>query len=109
MLLIAQRFGRLRRLPLDTSLRRITNTKQRSASAKQRAINAKAAFAYQGMADPEAIYLLVDDVITTGATVRYAAKTLLDAGATEVWVASISHQPQDADEKKTKKVSTNRG
>lgn len=95
MLLIAQRFGSRRHLPVDTSLRRITTTKQRSASAKQRVINAKAAFACPKPLDPDAIYLRIDDVITTGATVEYATKALQAAGANTVWVASVSRQPVD--------------
>lgn len=95
MLLVARRFARLRKLPIDTSLRRITNTKQRSASAKQRAANAKVAFACSKTLDADATYILIDDVVTTGSTVRYAAQVLLDAGAGTVRVASISRQPLD--------------
>ena len=93
--LIARRFAKLRGLSLDTSLRRVTNTKQRSASAKQRVTNAMRAFACTNNLDDDAIYLLIDDVITTGSTVKYASKVLLDAGASEVWVASVSRQPLD--------------
>jgi predicted amidophosphoribosyltransferase len=95
MLLIARQLGRKRRLPVDTSLQRITSTKQRAAGARQRTAQAKVAFACQRPLDPSLTYLLIDDVITTGATVKYAAQTLLDAGATAVWVASISRQPVD--------------
>ena len=34
--------------------------------------------------------LLIDDVFTTGATVSSCAKTLLDAGAAEVYVLTIA-------------------
>jgi len=35
--------------------------------------------------------LLVDDVITTGATVRECAKVLKRSGAREVWVLALAH------------------
>jgi ComF family protein len=95
MLLIARQLGRMRRLTVDTSLHRVTSTKQRAAGARQRTAQAKVAFACHRSLDPSLTYLLIDDVITTGATVKYAAQTLLDAGATTVWVASISRQPID--------------
>jgi adenine/guanine phosphoribosyltransferase-like PRPP-binding protein len=34
--------------------------------------------------------LLIDDVFTTGATTRAAAKILMDAGAASVWVATLA-------------------
>lgn len=95
MMLIARRLGRLRKLPVVTSLRRVTNTTQRGSDARERARQAKEAFACRETLERDKIYLLVDDVITSGSTVKYAAKTLLDVGANTVWVASISRQPVD--------------
>lgn len=96
MLLVARQLSRLRDRPLENKLLcRATNTKQRSESARKRTKQARVAFETTRPADPSAIYLLIDDVITTGATVKYASKALLDAGAKEVWVASISRQPLD--------------
>ncbi len=95
MLLIARRLGKLRKLPVDTSLRRITDTKQRDAGARQRTAQAKAAFSCRKPLNETEVYLLIDDVITTGSTVKYASKKLLSAGAPIVWVASISRQTLD--------------
>jgi ComF family protein len=95
MLLIAQRLGKTRSISVETHLKRATNTVQRSAGAKLRAQQASKAFAVSAPLDSDAIYLVLDDVVTTGSTVRYASQALLDAGATTVWVASISRQPLD--------------
>lgn len=94
-LLIAKHLGRLRRLAVDTSLRRATNAVQHGTGAKQRTTQAKQAFVCTAALDPDTVYLLVDDVVTTGATMKYAAKTLRAAGARQVWVATISRQPLD--------------
>lgn len=94
-LLVARQLAKRRKLPVDTLLRRATGTRQRGATARTRTAQAKQAFRCTTSPDPEAIYLLIDDVITTGATVKYAAKTLRDAGTTTIWVASISRQPLD--------------
>lgn len=95
MLLIARQLGKRRHLRVDTTLQRATSTKQRAATRSQRITQAKAAFMCPKPLDSTATYLLIDDVITTGATVKYATQCLLGAGASTVWVASISRQPLD--------------
>lgn len=95
MLLVAREFARLRYLPIDTSLTRVTNSTQRGAGARERVSQAKTAFECRKKLDKNRVYLLLDDVVTSGATVKYATKTLRDAGASKVWVASISRQPLD--------------
>jgi len=95
MLLIARRLGKLRGLPVSTALRRATSTKQRDASRSQRIAQAKAAFSVAAPLSKDKTYLLIDDVVTTGATMKHAAQKLLDAGAGTVWVATISRQPLD--------------
>lgn len=94
-LLVAKRLGRIRGLPVDILLHRATNTVQHGVGARLRAAQAKQAFSCATNLDPDVIYLLVDDVITTGATMKYAAKTLRQAGARHIWVATISRQPLD--------------
>lgn len=95
MLLIANQLGRIRNHPVLTNLQRTTSTKQVGAGRRQRLDQAKVAFICRETLDSSLTYLLVDDVITTGATVEYATRALQDAGATDVRVASISRQTLD--------------
>ena len=43
--------------------------------------------------------LLIDDIMTTGATVRAVAQILLRAGAANVWVATLARARQAVDHK----------
>lgn len=92
--IIGRELARLKRLNFADTLRRNHNHRQRGASRSQRINQAKLAFAairpLRG-----GIYLLIDDVCTTGATVNYAAQTLLTAGASQVWVAVVAREPLD--------------
>lgn len=94
-LLVARHFAKTRQLTLSPVLQRKSTTMQRGANKRTRTAQAKQAFVCHQQLDTATTYLLIDDVITTGATVKYAAKTLIDAGAGVVWVASISRQPLD--------------
>jgi len=94
-LLLARRLGRIRKLPVARILVRNTNTMQRHATAATRGLQAKKAFKVAGTVDENINYLIVDDVVTTGATVRYAAKAFKDAGATQIWVAVLARQTLD--------------
>jgi len=94
-LLLARRLGRIRKLPVARILVRNTNTMQRHATAAARGLQAKIAFKVVGVVDENINYLIVDDVVTTGATVRYAAKALKDAGASQIWVAVLARQTLD--------------
>jgi ComF family protein len=95
MLLIARYVAKKRGLRLQCLLERKTGTKQRQAGASQRESQAKRAFSVNGVIDGSVPYLLLDDVITTGATLKYASKALVDAGANHVWVAVIARQTLD--------------
>lgn len=70
--------------------------RQRGASRAQREQQAKTAFYANGVT-PGASYLLIDDITTTGATLRYASRALRDDGAAEVWVAVVAHQSSTVD------------
>jgi ComF family protein len=74
------------------ALLRLRNTpEQAGQTARQRRINLRGAFQ---ASSPSALegrpILLIDDVMTTGATVRAAAAALHRAGAGAVWVATVA-------------------
>lgn len=66
---------------------------QKKLSARERVENVKGAFGVKGDVTGLRI-ILVDDVVTTGASVAEATRLLLAAGAAEVLVLAISHTPK---------------
>lgn len=80
------------------TLRKIRNTPPQSGIRSAAARRANVLGAYQAE-DPEAFagkrVLLLDDIITTGATASECARTLLIAGAKEVYVAAVATASQD--------------
>lgn len=93
--LIAKYIARKRGLTYRPLVERVHSSTQRHATAKQRLAQAKIAFHVNNPVDPELNYLLIDDVVTTGASITYASKALIDAGARHVWVAVIARQTLD--------------
>lgn len=94
-LLIARHFARLRNLTLVQALARTDSTVQRGQTKQERLRQARTAFKSTKWLDPSLTYLLIDDVVTTNASVRYAAEELRNAGATTVWVAVLARQELD--------------
>lgn len=93
MKLICRQLGRARRIPVEQVLQRRNNVTQHFAtSAKQRKLQAKEFFRVVGDVNPAKQYYLVDDIFTTGATVREAAHCLRQAGATSVTVIVLTRQ-----------------
>jgi ComF family protein len=92
-LLLAKEISKLRSLPLliDAMTRVRETTPQVGLSKKERKENIRRAFsvARPGQIKDQRI-LLIDDVYTTGATLREGAKTLIRAGAKEVTVAALA-------------------
>ena len=75
-----------------STLKRLRATESQAGLApRERRINVRGAFS---VSDPSKVtarnILLVDDILTTGATARAAAQTLLKAGAASVWVATLA-------------------
>ena len=78
-------------------IRRVKDTRsQFELTPKGRRRNLQGAFAVtDGSVLAEREVLLVDDIYTTGATARACSRVLLQAGASKVWVATVSRaQPE---------------
>lgn len=77
--------------PILTSAKRIRYTRQQAKlNAKQRAYNLSRAFVVKNASQIAGHrILIVDDVVTTGATLQAFSQVLLDAGAAEVSAACI--------------------
>ena len=75
----------------NTLIRHRSTASQAGLTFRQRRLNLRGAFA---VADAHAVagqdVLLIDDILTTGATVRAAAQALNRAGAASVWVATLA-------------------
>ena len=79
------------RRPSEVLLRIKDTLPQAELSEKERRKNVKGAFAIRPEVDVSGRrVVLVDDVLTTGATVEECARVLLGAGAAEVSVAVIA-------------------
>ncbi|MDB5186542.1 MAG: putative amidophosphoribosyltransferase [Candidatus Saccharibacteria bacterium] len=94
-LLLAKQVAKHRDIRLRQVITRTNSSRQRGASGVQRVAQAKVAFKVTGKINPAVPYLLIDDVVTTGATIKYAAEALRAAGATQIWVAVIARQLLD--------------
>lgn len=88
---IAKQLGADLNIPVITNLlvNRVNTPSQTDLDIKQRMRNNRHAFAVQGAVKSDHI-ALVDDVVTTGSTTRFAAATLLKAGAKSVSVWAIA-------------------
>jgi ComF family protein len=64
---------------------------QTSLSRRERLLNVVGAFRVEGTIDPHALYVVIDDVTTTGATLHEACETLLKAGASTVYGVALAH------------------
>mgnify|MGYP000133313591 CR=1 FL=1 len=88
-LLLARRLGQVLGIPVETPLSVRPGTRpQKELTRDERLQNARGAFVCHPGADLTGKrVLLVDDIITTGATASACALALLQAGATDVTVA----------------------
>lgn len=74
-----------------TLMRLRATESQAGLTPRQRRLNVRGAFS---VSDPAAVtmkhVLLIDDILTTGATTRAAARALAQAGAASIWVATLA-------------------
>jgi ComF family protein len=78
-------------LASSTLMRQRATESQAGLTPRLRRMNVQGAFTVSDPADiVKKHILLIDDIFTTGATARSAAKTLMEAGAASVWVATLA-------------------
>jgi len=92
---LARALGRELGLPVSTralSRRRHAPPQARSAGAEERLVNVQGAFAARADEADGRRVLLLDDVTTTGATLRSSAGALREAGARWVWAVAFARE-----------------
>lgn len=86
------------KLAANTLMRLRATASQAGLTPRMRRLNVRGAFA---VSDPAAVagkhILLVDDILTTGATARAAATALAKAGAASIWVATLARARRVSD------------
>jgi len=93
MLKIAKILAKKRSWRVERSLARRNNVTQHFAkNATKRRQQAETFFRVKRQVDPSVPYLIIDDIFTTGSTVKASADCLKRAGAVDIWVAVIARQ-----------------
>ena len=97
---MADSFATQAGLPVKALLRKTLRTKkQHDLSGEERRRNLKEAYALrEGAAVEGKAVLLIDDVITTGSTVRECAALLKSHGAKRVWALSFTEGGEQQNE-----------
>lgn len=90
--LIARQFARQRGLPYQELLIRNGQARQVGTSRSERVRQAESFFTHKKVTElPEAV-LLIDDVLTTGATLQAAARCLRQAGVRRIYAAVFAQK-----------------
>lgn len=92
---LARALHRATRIPLraDLLFRKRDGAPQASLNAQERPGNVRGVFSAHASVAGLRLWL-IDDVMTTGSTLREATRTLLDAGAAEVCVLAVARTPR---------------
>lgn len=94
--LLAEGLGKRFNIPVGDCLKRVKSTKtQVGLSKEDRKLNITEAFAgkddFSSLAKLYKHAFLIDDVVTSGSTLREAAKMLKKAGFANVWGVTLAH------------------
>ncbi len=90
---LARALARRTSIPFDPIIRRYPhmNTQQKTLSHEGRRRNALASYYLDPKGDPVGkIYVLVDDIVTTGSTMAAGVRLLRDAGASAVYCLAVA-------------------
>ena len=91
---LAKGVARQRDLRFQQVLERHSVATQHRLNRRERLKTARHAYSAHGIIAGRP-YLIIDDTITTGATLEAAAHALFTAGVRTIWVAAVAHQPLD--------------
>ena len=96
---ICKQFSILTKIPMIDALEKLeTSTKQAKLNFDERQQNIAGTFKIKDKSLVKGKYiLLIDDVITTGATTSECAKVMLEAGAKQVDVLTVAHTALEFD------------
>ena len=109
--LVVRYIAALRGLPIERLLVWTKNTTQHSVNRAQRATQAQDLYklAPGAQVNSNHTYLIIDDIITTGATVRAAVRVLHKACPdARIWVAALAYQLNDLLNEKLNDQDTSR-
>ena len=87
---LAKHLARRRGWKVKSLLSRATDTVQVGAKVAQRQEQAKNTYAVTGKINPNRVYLLIDDIWTTGASMKAAIELMHKAGAVHVDVVVLA-------------------
>lgn len=87
---LAKHISKYTGIPLQETMKNKGKKAQKALNSMERKFNADNAYVLRKNSVISGKYILVDDVITTGATVNAAAKLLKEAGATAVYPVCIA-------------------
>lgn len=93
---LASSLARRRGWQLSTPLRSVQARVQHEISKSERLQNTADGFRFNDQElYPDRPYLIIDDIVTTGATANSVAQLLKKQGVKTVWLAAIARQPID--------------
>lgn len=92
--LLAKELAELFAVPAVPLLRKIRNNKaqSRTGSAAERSRNVREVYAFREEASVPKSVLLIDDIVTTGATLSECARILHKAGVSRVYAATVARR-----------------
>lgn len=95
LLLLAREVARLRDLEIHQAVGTSMRKAQHFLTKSERSQQTADGFFLTKNLDTTRPYLILDDIITTGATLRAMTGLLQTAGAQTVWIAALARQPLD--------------